>query len=490
MTEFSKPYGEKYRPQFHFSPPAKWMNDPNGLVYYQGEYHLFYQHNPDDIVWGPMHWGHAVSKDLMHWEHLPIALAPNEHGTIFSGSAVVDWHDTSGLFSGGHGLVAIFTHADECLETKQHRQRQSIAYSLDKGRSWRFYDENPVLADPNEPDFRDPKVFWHEDSEKWVMVLAVGTRIRFYGSPNLKEWEFLSEFTGGCTASVWECPDMFPLAVDGNPENLHWVLLVDVQDGGPTGGASPMYFIGDFDGVTFTPHKQQADNLWLDYGRDVYAGVTWSDIPAEDGRRIFIAWMNSWQYANEIPAPSWRGAMTVPRTLELRSSAQGLSVVQNPVQELESLRKGRTTIPAQAVEGRLELEQEFSECLDLELEFVANGAEEFRLQLVSGDQEATVVGYNFTTQQLFVDRRRSGEVDFSPAFAGVHQAPLVTEDGKISLRILLDKSSIEVFANGGQAAITDLIFPREGSRRINLTSEGGSTQVRKLNIYPLASVWK
>jgi fructan beta-fructosidase len=463
------------------------MNDPNGLVYYEGEYHLFYQHNPADTIWGPMHWGHAVSTDLVRWEHLPIALAPNENGMIFSGSAVVDWNDTTGFFSGGHGLVAIFTHADTCPKTHQPRQRQSLAYSLDKGRTWQYYEGNPVLANPNEPDFRDPKAFWHAETQKWIMVLAVGRRVQFYGSPNLKQWEFLSEFTGGCTAAVWECPDMFPLAVDGDPDNIKWVLLVDVQDGGASGGASPMYFIGDFDGVTFNPDHRE--NLWLDYGRDVYAGITWSDIPKEDGRRIFIAWMNSWQYADEIPTSTWRGAMTVPRTLSLRTFPDGIYVVQEPVREVSSLRGEKIEFAPCDVNGEDVLGEAFSDSLDMELEFASQEAEEFAVKIITGENEATVVGYDFSNQTLFVDRTNSGEVEFSKEFPGVHAAPLVPLEGRISLRILLDSSSIEVFANGGQAAISDLIFPTEGLRKLELSSRGGTTQITKLNIYPMKRIW-
>ncbi len=294
---------EQHRPHFHFTPESMWMNDPNGMVYYEGEYHLFYQHHPDDVVWGPMHWGHAVSTDLVHWEHLPIALYPDEYGYIFSGSAVVDWKNTSG-FGSKHNppLIAIFTYHDVDGEQAGNNdyQTQGIAYSIDKGRSWTKYENNPVLPNPGIKDFRDPKVIWYEPDQKWIMTLAAHDNVRFYSSPNLKDWIFESEFGKGIGAhgGVWECPDLFPMELDGTQK---WVLLVSLNDGGPNGGSGTQYFIGDFDGKTFINDNSKNQILWLDYGRDNYAGVTWSDIPDEDGRRIFMGWMSNWSYAEVVP---------------------------------------------------------------------------------------------------------------------------------------------------------------------------------------------
>ena len=298
-------YTEEHRPQFHFTPEEKWMNDPNGMVYYDGEYHLFYQYYPEDIVWGPMHWGHAVSKDMVHWEHLPIALFPDSLGYIFSGSAVIDWNNTSGLgdpdsYPETPPMIAIFTHHNMAGEKagKIDYQYQSIAYSNDKGRTWTMYSGNPVVPNPGIKDFRDPKVIWHEASQQWVMVFAAYDKVRIYISPNLKDWTFTSEFGIPGDERLWECPDLFPMKVEETGETK-WVLITSIQKDAPNGGTATGYFIGDFDGKTFTgDYKKQ---YWLDYGTDNYALVTWSDIPEEDGRRLAIGWMSNWQYAQEVP---------------------------------------------------------------------------------------------------------------------------------------------------------------------------------------------
>ncbi|MDH5381668.1 MAG: glycoside hydrolase family 32 protein, partial [Cyclobacteriaceae bacterium] len=293
---------EKYRPQYHFTPPSQWMNDPNGMVYYEGEYHLFYQHYPDSNVWGPMHWGHAVSKDMVSWEHLPIALYPDTLGYIFSGSAVIDWNNSSGLGNDLHPpMVAIFTYHNPigAEEGRIDYQTQGLAYSLDKGRTWTKYENNPVLKNPGIIDFRDPNVAWNETLQQWVMILAVKDHIEIYTSPNLIAWEKQSEFgqTIGGHGGVWECPDLFTLTDNNGIER--WVMLLSINPGGPQGGSATQYFIGNFDGKTFTP--MDSITRWVDHGADNYAGVTWSDIPKSDGRRLFMGWMSNWQYANVVP---------------------------------------------------------------------------------------------------------------------------------------------------------------------------------------------
>ena len=271
-------YSEPYRPQFHFSPPNGWMNDPNGLVYYEGEYHLFYQHNPAAAVWGPMHWGHAVSRDLVHWENLPIALYPDAIGAIWSGTVVVDADNTSGLVPGG-GLVALFSYEN---------QTQGAAFSTDRGRTWQMYASNPILP-ALETDFRDPKVIWHQPTARWVMVISAKQVIKFFTSENLLDWEFASDFGDwGFYGGVWEVPDLFPLSVDGQEK---WVLIVSINPGGPAGGNGTRYYIGDFDGQTFT-NDYPGTLTWLDYGADNYAGTTWNN--AQDGRRLFAGWMSNW----------------------------------------------------------------------------------------------------------------------------------------------------------------------------------------------------
>jgi fructan beta-fructosidase len=298
-------YKEEHRPQFHFSPPQKWMNDPNGMVYFNGSYHLFYQYYPDSTVWGPMHWAHATGSDLVHWKNEPIALYPDSLGYIFSGSAVVDKKNTTGFGKNGKiPLVAIFTHHDPKTEGRTDFENQSIAYSLDEGKTWTKYAGNPVLKNPGIVDFRDPKVMWYENRQKWVMTLATKDRVTFYSSPNLKEWKKESEFGEkvGAHGGVWECPDLFSLDFNGK---TYWVLFVSVNPGGPNKGSATQYFIGEFDGSKFTP--LDTDARWVDWGADNYAGVTWSNT---GNRRIFLGWMSNWQYAQVVPTQKWRSAMT------------------------------------------------------------------------------------------------------------------------------------------------------------------------------------
>src|SRR5258708_21350232 len=330
QTQTQTRYDELYRPQFHFSPAANWTNDPNGLIYYKGEYHLFYQYHPFSMVWGPMHWGHAVSPDLIHWTQLPIALYPDELGRIFSGSAVADVNNTSGMLPGG-GLVAIFTYHKSVNGERQ--ESQGMAYSADNGRTWTKYAGNPVIPAGGK-DFRDPKVFWHAESGRWVLVLAAGDRLKLYTSPDLIHWTFASDFGvhQGAHTGVWECPDMFPLKVDGQTK---WVVLTSL-DGAPAGGRGTQYFIGSFDGKTFTNENSPTVTLWMDFGRDNYAGITYNNEP--DGSLVLIAWINDWTYARNIPTSPWRGAMTIPRQLELKQLADGIRLVESPVKQLESLR--------------------------------------------------------------------------------------------------------------------------------------------------------
>ncbi|HWS60197.1 MAG TPA: glycoside hydrolase family 32 protein, partial [Flavobacterium sp.] len=318
---------ELYRPNFHFTPKKGWMNDPNGMFYYNGYYHLFYQYYPDSNVWGPMHWGHAISTDLITWTEKPIALYPDEKGYIFSGSAVVDLKNTSGFGSlENPPIVAMFTYHDPKKEKSGeiNTQSQGIAYSLDEGLTWKKYEANPIIKNPNIKDFRDPKMTWDNIHKQWLMVLAAGDKTIFYASKNLKDWELLSDFGKniGAHGGVWECPDFFPVHVDGSDE-YKWVLLLSINPGGPNGGSATQYFVGDFDGKTFTLDKtfsqdiKEKQALYIDYGRDNYAGVTWSNISEVDGRKLFVGWMSNWQYAEKVPTEKWRSSMTIPRELVL-----------------------------------------------------------------------------------------------------------------------------------------------------------------------------
>lgn len=637
-------YDEPHRPQYHFTPAKNWMNDPNGMFYYEGEYHLFYQYNPFGDKWGHMSWGHAVSPDLVHWEHLPLALAEENNVMIFSGSAVVDWDNSSGFGTDGKPpLVAIYTGH----HTNKKLQDQRIAYSTDKGRTWTKYDGNPVI-DINYADFRDPKVFWHEPSEQWVMIVTLSSeqKLRLYGSPNLKDWTKLSDFgPRGCTKGVWECPDLFPLPVEGTDE-FKWVIILNIGGGAPAGGSGCQYFVGDFDGKTFTLHEpsqpkpeptfvpqgtvfadfengfgewkvegdafgtgpasgsvngQQAVKgfsgkhfvnsfhggdqttgklmspeftietdyisfligggshrgktgvnltvggytvrnatgnddetldwkswnvwdlkgkkarieivdrstggwghinvdhilfsnkparaatqpaLWADWGGDFYAAVSWSDVPVEDGRRIWIGWMSNWQYAQDVPTSPWRSAMTVPRTLSLRKIGNTYRLLQKPVRELMTIRQKSTVIEnptadqAEALIHTLD-----AELLDIELIVEANSRS--RIVLEKGNSGKGIVTVDGTQGTLGFDRRQLGQTDFSPKFPGVHTAPLRQAGDKVTVRMLIDRSSIEIFANEGESVVSDLFFTNPGT--VGLDFE--SAAIRQIKASVLKPIW-
>jgi fructan beta-fructosidase len=453
---------EVHRPQFHFTPPSGWMNDPNGMVYYDGEYHLFYQHYPDSTVWGPMHWGHAISRDLIHWEHQPIALHPDSLGYIFSGSAVVDENNTSGFQTGNEkSLVAIFTYDKKGFET------QGIAYSNDKGRTWMKYDKNPVIKNPGEQDYRDPKVFWHRETEHWIMSLAVRNRIEFYQSKNLISWEKTGEFGReyGNHGGVWECPDLFPLTVDGTNET-HWVLLVSINPGGPNGGSATQYFIGNFDGKTFTTDAEPKQERWVDYGPDNYAGVTWGHAP--DGRKIFLGWMSNWNYANVVPTELWRSAMTLPRELSLKQTAAGLRLASTPSPEINQLRGAKAAITISETVP-------FNGLAELQLAFdlAATTANDFGVEFLNTKNETLRVGYDRTHNRFYIDRTRAGKKEFSDRFAGVHMAARASDNQTLNMHLYLDVASAELFADDGTACMTSTFFPNEDYKSFRLFAEGG-----------------
>jgi len=476
---------QPYRPQFHFSPPRNWMNDPNGLVYDEGEYHLFYQHNPDAMVHGterPMHWGHAVSDDLVRWTHLPIALAPDHLGDIWSGCAVVDRENSTGFFGGRAGLVAIFTQGLDGV------QQQSIAYSADKGRTWTMFSGNPVLTNQGLRDIRDPKVFWHAPVRQWIMVLACGDHVRFYTSPDLISWTYASSFgeEHGSHAGVWECPDLFPLPVDGNSNNQRWVLTV-------SGHSAIQYFVGQFTGSAFINDNVADAILWADYGRDNYAAVTWSDTdtPLEDGDRVWIGWMGDPAYAQHTPTNPWRGALTLPRRLGLHATAQGIRLVQTPIPALQQLRGPSYHWDQQTVApGTNLLSGITGRTLEIVGEFVPSASTEFGFRVCAHGAHHTTVGYEPGTSTLFVDRTESGLTSFSPSFPGRHEAPLPLASGSIKLHIFVDWSSVEVFGNDGEAVITDLIFPDANDSGLELYTCGGAVTLRSLDIYPVMSIWE
>lgn len=653
-------FKETYRPQFHFTPPSMWMNDPNGMVYHQGEYHLFYQHNPDSTVWGPMHWGHAVSTDLVHWEHLPIALFPDNLGTIFSGSAVVDYNNTSGLGTADNPpMIAIFTYhsAEKAEEGRNDFQTQGIAFSLDNGRNWTKYEGNPVLPNPGIRDFRDPKVMWYEEGQKWVMSLAVADHISFYSSPDLKEWTFESDFGKdiGAHGGVWECPDLFKLPVEGTGEEK-WVLLVSINPGGPNGGSATQYFVGDFDGKKFTVDEQfkqeltaeavipdgkmfadfegrtysswktegdafgkgpakgtfqdqmkvsnfsgsglvnsfrngdagtgkltspafivasdyinfligggkhpegaavnlvvdgqvkrtatgnnseslswkswstkelkgkgarieitdretggwghilvddilfsdepainKEEGIWIDYGRDNYAGVTWSGIPEEDGRRIFMGWMSNWDYANVVPTESWRSAMTFARRLELKDTGEGLRVTSVPVRELRKIYGSRHNLESRTITDNLNISEMVPfplSTFDLQMELEASAPDAaFALELSNSQGQKITIGFDPETKAYYIDRTKAGLNNFSNNFSGIHYGPRITEEPVHSLRLLVDVASVELFADGGKTVMTDIFFPDEVFNSLNLIPRGSAVKLNSGEMRQVQSIW-
>lgn len=472
---FDFDYNETYRPDYHFSAHHGWINDPNGMVYHNGEYHLFYQHNPYGSRWGNMHWGHAVSKDMVSWEYLPFALAPDSLGAIFSGSAVIDKQNTTGF--GKDALVAIYTSAGKL-------QTQSIAYSLDNGHTFTTYEGNPVLSDLDYPDFRDPKVCWHNKSNQWVMVLATGQTITFYGSKDLKGWDRLSEFGEGIGAhgGVWECPDLFPLTYNGQTK---WVLFVSINPGGPNGGSATQYFIGDFDGKTFKPDALPYP-LWLDYGRDNYAGVTWSNIPDADGRRLFIGWMNNWDYANEIPPVNFKGAMTLPRELKLAHNGTHLILANPPVEEVNSLRGEMKTIAPVTVNKSYTIDDLIDGnkgTFEIEMDIETGNASAFSFVLSNKKGEKTVFSFDFEKEIFGVDRSHSGIIDFHYKFADkISEAPLAKKKS-YHIRLFIDKASTECFIDNGELVQTNTVFPSEPYNSLSFESEEEITI--SINVYPI-----
>lgn len=491
QQEASPYYTEQHRPQFHFSPEANWMNDPNGLVYHEGEYHLFYQYYPDSTVWGPMHWGHAVSTDLVHWEHLPIALYPDSLGYIFSGSAVVDKDNTSGFGKDGQiPLVAIFTHHDP-VKAKAGLvdvETQSVAFSLDKGRTWTKYAGNPVVKNPGIRNFRDPKVFWHEETKHWIMPIAAHDHLEFYRSPNLKDWERTSAFgqEHGAHGGVWECPDIFPLATPDGTQK--WVLIQNMDRGAVNGGSGAQYFIGHFDGNIFVNDNAPDLQLWFDYGADNYAGVTWFNAP--DHRRLFIGWMSQWvDYAQTVPTHPWRSAMTVPRELSLKQTDEGLRLFQIPVKELSLLRRDTIELMPQEVRDSVIISSNTS-LLELDLEFdLSSPASEIGFMLKNNSGERVLVGYNKSDSLFYIDRTHSGKTSFSDKFARVDAAPYVAQ-AEFSIRALIDVASVEVFVDGGRLAMTELFFPNEDFTIVQIYCRDGVVKLNDGIVYPLKSIWR
>ena len=507
-------YDEPFRPQLSFTPQRNWMNDPNGLVYLDGEYHLFYQHNPGRHTWGDMSWGHAVSTDLLHWTELPLALPVEKDAKgeitqmFFSGSAVVDYANTSGFGQPGKpAMVAMYTAVYPQARTPRGKpvrpgtQAQSIAYSLDRGRTWTQYAGNPVIPEPPAKyaaeyrEFRDPKMFWYEPGHKWVLatVAAQQHKALFYTSRDLIHWEWTGEFgPAGATGGVWECPDLFELPVDGDPARRKWVLVISLNPGGPAGGSGMQYFVGDFDGKTFARDRDARGDApqWLDYGADFYAGVTYNDAPG--GRRLLVGWMNNWLYGEKVPTTPWRSAQSLPRELGLRTVDGQVKMVQQPIAEAQRLRgvllvgapertiaRGAQAVPLNGTAGA-----------PLELKMVLKPGSATRTGVRLGQGTYTEIGYDAAQGTVYVDRTRSGDTGFHPQFAARHAAPVALRAGALALRILVDRGSVTVFAGDGEAVLTDQVFPVAGTDGVSLFSVDGDAQVHDLNIWSLHSIWK
>jgi fructan beta-fructosidase len=500
-------YLEQHRPQFHFSPAKQWMNDPNGMVFYEGEYHLFYQYYPESNVWGPMHWAHAVSKDMVYWEHLPIALYPDSLGYIFSGSAVVDWNNTSGLgINGKPPLVAMFTYHNMKgeKEGRSDYENQGIAYSNDRGRTWVKYTANPVLVNTGQhKDFRDPKVVWDDDSKQWVVVLAVGDHTEFWGSPNLKKWTYLGAFGKevGAHGGVWECPDLFPIKVAESGEKK-WVLIVNLNPGGPNGGSGTQYFVGNFDGKEFILDPKFAQSvpkgkgIWLDWGKDNYAGVTWSDIPSKDGRRLLLGWMSNWEYAQVVPTTTWRNATTLPREMVLKQTQEGYRISSIPAESLKKLREKSYEMPVTDMAAPINLTDKIgfqpaqSEWI-VEFNPESGSSLRFGIELSNDKNETYRIGYDAAQNQFFSDRTRSGNHSFSEKFASsIHTAPRLSKDKTVRLHLFFDTASAELFADGGTTLMTELYFPTSNFNQIKIFADGGKASQVQCQGYRLKRIWK
>ena len=474
---------EPHRPQLHFSPKKGWMNDPNGMVYYNGKYHLFYQHYPDSTVWGPMHWGHAVSPDLVHWEEQPIALYPDAIGTIFSGSAVIDRDNTAGF--GANAMIAIYTSHNHAMAKERFfkAQTQSIAYSLDEGRTWTKYNGNPVLPNPGIRDFRDPKVMWYEPAKQWIMTLATKDHITFYSSPDLKSWKEESKFGQdlGAHGGVWECPDLIPFEVDGRQV---WVLIVNLNPGAPNGGSGTQYFTGSFDGSVFTP--DDTDTKWLDYGPDDYAGITWSNTGDE---KLFIGWMSNWVYANIVPTKNWRSATTVARKLGLTKEDGRYRVISTPVSALEELKTKEFTAKNKSVK-KLDVTAGAGALTGpAVLKFNTDEVKSFTVELSNKAGEKVVIGYDRAANNYFVDRSKSGKTDFHKDFKNIATAPRLSSAKNTDITLVIDNASVELFADNGLSVMTTIFFPESDYTNVTIHS-ADKLKIKELSFKHLKSIWK
>ena len=441
---------EQYRPLYHHTPAYGWMNDPNGMFFKDGVWHLYFQHNPYGSQWENMTWGHSTSTDLIHWTFQGDPVQPDAWGSIFSGSSVVDKNNTAGF--GENAIVALYTSAGE-------NQTQSMAYSTDNGKTFTKYDGNPIITS-NVPDFRDPHMFWNEDIKKWNMILAAGQQMNIYSSDNLKDWKFESSFGAeyGSHGGVWECPDLMKMKVRGTDKEK-WMLVCNINPGGPSGGSATQYFVGDFDGHKFTCESKPEVTKWMDYGKDHYATVTFDNAP--NGRHVALAWMSNWQYANQVPTMQYRSANSIPRDLGLFEYKGNTYCSVTPSEEITAARSKKP-----------------SKSLSEACEMVVNLKGDATITLSNSKGEKVVMTYKAKDETFSMDRTLSGKTDFSSDFAAITTAPVYGKMNK--LRIFIDKSSIEVFDNDGKMAMTNLVFPTKPYDKVTIKGKTKKYAVYKL----------
>lgn len=482
VAQQEKFYKEKFRPQFHFTPPVHWMNDPNGLVFHKGEYHLFYQYNPFGIRWGHMSWGHAVSKDLVHWQHLPLAIPEEKDTMIFSGTCVVDSFNSAGFAKEPEQapMVAVYT-----AHMKEAGQSQHIAYSLDDGRTWIKYNNNPVL-DVGSTDFRDPQVFWHDQHKKWVMcvVLALEKKIQFYSSSDLKEWKWMSDFgPAGDTTGIWECPDLFQIPVQGEPGKNKWVLM-------HSPAPYMQYFVGEFDGTSFKNENPATKTFRPDYGPDYYAAITYKNLPAGSAP-VSIGWVNNWNYAQDIPTTPWRSAMSLPRKLSVKKINNEWILIQQPAMKTnyekrllyKDFKIGVKDIARLPVRS-----QQFKAEAEIGID---KGATAGLRIAVSGDHYLEI-GYDTKKNLLYLDRSKIPTPVFNPHFDSLarFETPYTLVDGKLNLEVYFDKSIVEVFVGNGERVFTAQIFPGENNSGIEFFTANGFMGITYCYVYEINSVWR
>lgn len=470
---------EKYRPAYHHTPLYGWMNDPNGMFYKDGLWHLYFQYNPYGSKWQNMTWGHSTSPDLVHWTHQSNAIEPNGLGTVFSGSSVVDHNNTAGFGKGE--VIALYTSAGVS-------QVQSLAHSSDNGQTFKIYPGNPVIATNREA--RDPNMFWNAETNRWNLVLAGAPdhEVLFFSSPDLKEWKYESSFGQGygCQDGVWECPDLFKLPVRGTDEEK-WVLIVNINPGGPFGGSATQYFVGDFDGHKFVADNDKAKTRWMDFGKDHYATVSWSNAP--EGRHTAIAWMSNWEYANDVPTKQFRSANSLPRDLELFKAPDGeLYMAVVPAKETDTLRGAKKSYGSKSVkekETAFNLPTEKDGICEIDLGYNTAGAERMLLTLSNAKGESVTMVLDTENGTFSMDRTKSGLTDFSRHFPATTTAPTFSNSAKGSLRIYIDRCSIEAFDGDGHFAMTNLVFPTSPYTKLTVAAEGGKAKITSLDIYAI-----